>query len=341
MDPYARLAATAAAQGGAFTYRQALDAGLTPGRARTAARRRWVVPERGAYVERSSWDAADRRRRHVLRSAARVLVAADGVVVSHRSAVLVHDLPLLGDPPAEPQLLRRPSAPGHSVGGPGQHVAALADDAVTSVHGVPVTALARTVVDVARTGPVRDGLVVADAALRQGLSGATLEAELAVCRGWPGARTARVVAALADGRAETPLESITRWAVHDLGLPAPETQVEVVAPGGEVVALVDLLWRDLRVVGEADGLGKYDQPGVGRREKLREHALEACGLTVVRNVWDDVWTPVAREAYGRRLRDAFARAAVRPPVVGGDYRTPGLDELRRITAAYDRGRRTS
>lgn len=170
---------------------------------------------------------------------------------------------------------------------------------------------------------------------------AELDAELRRCQGWPGARAARAVGALADGRAETPLESITRWAVHDLGLPPPETQIEVLAPDGTPVALVDFLWRDLRTVGEADGLLKYDTPGAGRREKVREHALERCGLQVVRNVWADVWHAGPRAEYGDRLLAAFARAPLLHPVPGVRYRRPPLEELRRITAAYDRGRRTA
>lgn len=111
------------------------------------------------------------------------------------------------------------------------------------------------------------------------------------------------------------------------GLPLPETQVEVRAPDGTFLGLVDFLWRDQRVVGEADGLGKYDAPLALRKEKLREEGLRACGLEVVRSVWDDVWTAPASARTIARVRQAFAFAGPRPLVPGVSFRTPSLAEL--------------
>jgi hypothetical protein len=96
---------------------------------------------------------------------------------------------------------------------------------------------------------------------------------------------------------------------------------------GEFLGLVDFLWRAQRVVGEADGLGKYDGPFALQKEKLREEGLRACGLEVVRNVWDDVWTAPRRTQLGARVRQAFAFAAEKPAVPGVRFRTPSLDQL--------------
>lgn len=60
------------------------------------------------------------------------------------------------------------------------------------------------------------------------------------------------VVRFADGRSESPLESISRVAFHELGLPAPEPQVEVWL-GDELLARVDFFWRHRKTVGEADG----------------------------------------------------------------------------------------
>ncbi len=92
--------------------------------------------------------------------------------------------------------------------------AGLADTDVTAWFGVPVTTVARTVGDLARTDPPA-GLMAADAALRHGLvTTAELDRVLVGMAGWPGVRRARVVAGLASPLAESPLESLTRWVVH-------------------------------------------------------------------------------------------------------------------------------
>jgi very-short-patch-repair endonuclease len=94
-----------------------------------------------------------------------------------------------------------------------------------------------------------------------------------------------------------------------MGLPAPELQV----PLGDAsrVGIVDFYWREFGVVGEADGLMKYDeeQPESLRAEKLRQEALEDVGFIVIRWTWDDIWRrPDWVEA---RLRSAFMRGAQR------------------------------
>lgn len=332
------LAAVAADQGGPFTRRQALAAGVSPRRIRTLLTREWTELRRGIYVTYALLDAGTAQQQHVVHCAARVLASSGEPVVSHRSAALVHRLPVLGPLPRHPQLTRAAQRPRDTAPRTGLHVASLPPGSTTVVAGVPVTSVARTVCDVARQTDVRHGLVTADAALRAGLDSDALRAEAACCSGWPGSRRAAEVAAAADGRAETPLESITRWACAEQGLPAPETQVEVWAPDGSLVGLVDFLWRAERTIGEADGLAKYDRDGALRAEKLREQQLRSCGYDVVRSTWDDVWLPGGRRAHAERVRQAFAWTAGRPVVPGVRLRVPDLAELRRITAAYERGR---
>jgi hypothetical protein len=152
------------------------------------------------------------------------------------------------------------------------------------------------VVDVARSQPFRAAVVAADAALRARCC--TREELLAVvdaCRGWPGTRQARRVIAFADPRADSPLESISRVAFHDYELPVPILQAVI---GGYERA--DFLWPDYRVIGEADGLGKYTSPEVLRREKEREQSIAQLGFTTFRWTW--------RDAY--RRPDALAHRAL-------------------------------
>ncbi|WP_304050085.1 endonuclease domain-containing protein [Jatrophihabitans endophyticus] len=146
---------------------------------------------------------------------------------------------------------------------------------------MPCTTVERTLVDLARHGR-RDGLVAADAAMHEGLAGRdTLDKELEDAVGWPGVRQAREVLALADGRAESPLETLVRLALHDSGFPPPELQVSI---GGY---RVDMLWPEQRLIVEVDGLAKYSDES-WRREKRREQVLRALGYRVERVTWDDL-----------------------------------------------------
>ena len=189
-----------------------------------------------------------------------------------------------------------------------------------TVLGVPATSLARTVVDVARRHPLRTGLVVADAALRRGMEPAAAAEVLSRSSRRPGARRAAEALRLGDGRAENPLESLGRWAVHELGLPVFEPQVEVRDEHGRFLARVDGAWKEERTVLELDGRGKYDRPGALIEEKQREDLLRDYGLQVGRRLGGrlDATARVRRpgasrvRAGGSRLRPAPRHLGLHP-----------------------------
>jgi hypothetical protein len=165
--------------------------------------------------------------------------------------------------------------------------AALPGNDISSWFGAPFTTVPRTVMDLARHDRAA-GLVAADAALREGLvTRPALAAAVERCAGWPGARAAREMAALASPLAESPLESLTRLCLLDAGLPAPQLQISIVDPTDGWRCRVDLLWSEQRVVLEADGRIKYTHQELWR-EKRRQHRLERLGYRVVRAIWEDV-----------------------------------------------------
>jgi hypothetical protein len=85
-----------------------------------------------------------------------------------------------------------------------------------------------------------------------------------------------------DPARETPLESAS-WAYFiDCAVPLPTPQVDYRDIDGRFVARVDFAWRDRGVIGECDGRIKYADQDALYKEKLREDALRAMGLTVVR-----------------------------------------------------------
>jgi very-short-patch-repair endonuclease len=71
------------------------------------------------------------------------------------------------------------------------------------------------------------------------------------------------------------------------GLPAPELQGWVTGADGRAYR-ADFLWRDQRVIGEADGLVKYTGIEDVRAEKRREDALRQAGYTLVRWMADEL-----------------------------------------------------
>ncbi|TAM90649.1 MAG: DUF559 domain-containing protein [Jatrophihabitans sp.] len=179
---------------------------------------------------------------------------------------------------------------------------------MTFWNGTAVTTVARTVVDCARHDR-RDGLMVADAALRDAIvTAAEIDKSLERATGWPFVRRARSVLALADGRAESPLESLTRLRIAESGLPVPDLQVWIRDPWTGRRYRVDGLWAEQRLVLEVDGRDKY----VGQelqREAEREHALRRLGYRVIRVMWNDVIREWPRTL--ALIRDALAAS---PPV---------------------------
>jgi very-short-patch-repair endonuclease len=265
---------------------------------RELRRGRWTVAARGVFspvvVEGDEHDA--RRKRHALSSSAAALLHP-GRAVSGRSAAILHGLPTFGIP-GQPILTTQGNDPDGRRHGAHVRSASLDAHALTAWYGASLLTVARTLVDLARLDR-RDAIMAADAALRAELvTLAEIETELVGAAGWPGIRQARSVLSLADGRAESPLESLVRLALHDDGFPPPEPQLVV---GGY---RVDFCWPEYRLIVEADGRGKYTDDALWE-EKKRETRLRALGYRVERVLWADVVTswPVT----SRRLQGYFVR----------------------------------
>ena len=223
------------------------------------------------------------------------------------SAAAVHKISRLGRSPERVRLYRERGGPWRD-----RDVAVLVCGLPRShlerVDGIPCTTRSRTAVDLARWVTFRSAVVVMDSALRLGSSPSELSAVITHCTRWPGIRKARRAAAFADGQAQTPIESISRVAFAELGLPRPALQVPLPSVH-DLVGIVDFYWEEYGVIGEADGLLKYDDPAALRAEKLRQEALEALGYIVVRWTWEDIWR--RPEWVVARIRAAFRKAAGR------------------------------
>jgi hypothetical protein len=173
----------------------------------------------------------------------------------------------------------------------------------------PATSPAWTAVEVARSLRRPRVLATLDAALRSGRSirpelwrSATDQA------GRRGIVAVRDLIPLADGRAESPMESEARPAMIDGGLPIPELQYEIVDGNGEL-RRVDFAWPDERIAVEYDGVDCHSGPDAMRWDRRRTAALMDVGWVVIAIVFEDVryraWEFVARiDGQLRRARAA-------------------------------------
>lgn len=210
-----RARAVAQRQGGVLTRAQALAAGLRPAEVETALRQgRWTRTRHGAYAVAGP---PEDDRAALARLVAAAQLRTPGLVALGRTAAALHGLPLLG--PATGLVQARPRAGQRRHDVPRVH---LPDDHVTVLGAVRVTTLARTVVDVARTGTLLQGVVVADAGLHRGVTAGELEQVRDSCRQSPGSRAAAVALGRARRGSESPLESLGRLRLVDGGLPEPE-----------------------------------------------------------------------------------------------------------------------
>jgi len=301
-----------------LTRAQAVAAGIPSAEIRRLLRSgRWTALRRGVYVERSLRDAVSRdpERLHAIEVAALLLVLEHPAVAATTSSARILGLEFLRPPPRELVVVsNHPQVKGERRDGYVLRHAALPDHHVRVRHGVALTAAARTVIDLAGELPFKDAVVLADSALRLGrASTRQLREVLCDCHGWSGIRRAQEVVAFADKKSGSVLESVSRVAFREQGIPPPDTQVAI-GDEWEQYGEVDFLWEEFNVIGEADGLGKYEPDARRsvrdkvRAEKRREERLGDAGYEVVRWGWEDANNP---PRLAGRIRAAFVRGSER------------------------------
>lgn len=159
-------------------------------------------------------------------------------------------------------------------------------DDVTVKAGIPVTTVARTLVDLTDLlGPDRILRAIREADYLRLLDLDALDAAVRRARGRRRLRTLR------DARVHhTPgqivrdeLEHRFLELVRAAGLPAPETNVKVRARGRRYE--IDCLWREQRVAVELDGRAAHARTMAFEEDRARDAALNATGLRPLRFTW--------------------------------------------------------
>jgi very-short-patch-repair endonuclease len=266
---------------GIFTAQQALDGGYSKGAIRhRLTTGQWVAVRRGFYVAASDLATFDQASIHTAAALGAIGAGAVGSYWSAASVLNIQTLLTVGNV----WVTRPPTSRNgrHTLPGIIERAASLPPHHLICTQGIPTTSAARTLIDIARMSGLDAAVVSMDCALRLGLT--TVEDLRLVaedCHTWPGGtRPARSIR-VADGLAESPLESISRMAFMRMQLPQPELQVSFADAAGPI-GRVDFYWKAHRTVGEADGRVKYDQPQALWDEKRREDRLRELGLQVVR-----------------------------------------------------------
>lgn len=234
---------------------------------------------------------AEYRRRYLELATAVGLTRHHPVVFSHRTALAILGLPLLGPWPEVVEILEPRDSSRRTKRGVLVHFGDTGADELVPWGEFWVTSPERTLADVGRSLPAVFSVPALDAGLAE-LSRNGIRAILDREGGMK--NTARAIRALefADPRSGSPGESGSRVLMSVFGAPPPELQVRHPSPiAGRRYFATDFEWPDLRKIGEFDGREKFlkDELLGGRtpgqvvyEEKLREDALRREGNGVGR-----------------------------------------------------------
>jgi very-short-patch-repair endonuclease len=274
LRPIALLIGLAANHSGLLTRKQLLDAGLTrnfiDGRVKCGLLRR---AHAGVYQFGPVSPSYTRERA--------ALLACNGGVIGHQSAVALWQvLPAQRAPDPVDVVLctqrHRGVRPGIRV-----HRCVPADDEITAFEGVPVTTLARTLLDIG-TMSARD--VERAIGVGERLQSDLRDKLTVLLARYPKRRgTGTLRTLLADPSSGTFTRSQAEEELLELirsaGLPMPE--MNVMLHGFEV----DWFWRDARLVVEVDGYAFHGSHRAFGRDRRRDSVMIAAGMRVLRLTW--------------------------------------------------------
>ena len=269
----AAIAALAELQHGVVIRWQLLELGLHP-RAidRRIAAGRLHVLHRGVYA------VGDRALPPLGRLAAAVYASGTGAVAGNRSAAALHGLRAHS---GSPEVTARPGT--RKQRGILITRTTLQRDEITVVQGIPVTTVARTLLDL-------DPRLLERAVREAEFLGVFDLAEVSrLLDRYPQrrgtARLRRVIGAFADSDIRTRSDLEERfWAlVLDANLPRPELNGTVELD--EITIEADVVWRDAKLIVELDGLQAHRTRDAFERDRERDRIAALHDWLVIRVTW--------------------------------------------------------
>ena len=219
---------------------------------------------------------------------AAVLTYGPAAVLSHRSAAGLWGL--RADHRARTDVTVPGAAARRRPGIDVHRSATLSERDITTVDGIPCTAVARTLIDLGDVAGRREVERAVDQAEVKRLFDLRAT-EDALERAGPrrGARVLRAVLAdrqeptLTQSRLEEGFLALCRTAA----LPSPAVNAWIAVEDG-VAYKADFLWRAERLVVETDGRGFHSHRAAFEHDRLRDQRLTLAGYTVVRFTWRQV-----------------------------------------------------
>jgi hypothetical protein len=149
--------------------------------------------------------------------------------------------------------------------------------------GIRLTTPACTAFDLGRRIGLTTAVIRLDALMRATeLKVADIELLADRHRGARGLVQLRRALQPADRGAESPYETTTRLVLVGSGLPRPQTQIEVLAEWGAVMARIDMGWESWKVGVEFDGANQWTDPAQRTWDIDRLAELEARNWTIIR-----------------------------------------------------------
>ncbi|MFT4232309.1 MAG: hypothetical protein QM606_05990 [Leucobacter sp.] len=289
--------------------------------ARDLARRRrsdaLVQVARGWFVAEETWSTWFPEARHLAAVLAVHSNAKEPPLFSHYSAAVLHGLPLWN---LRSQNVHTVSRSHNCDGRVTRHLLDIADHDIVEIAGLRCTGLDRTLADLSRIAGEELLWGCADAVLR-GIARTGRRVDLMAWRAWQdrmreradasagnrGVRLLRRVVELADPRADSVLESVSRLQFDRLGIPV-ELQTPIPSPDGGLYH-IDFKLLGLGVWGEADGDFKYTDPALlaqlspgeaALREKRRDNWIS--GTTGDRMIHWGSRAPATTDRFAAMLR---------------------------------------
>lgn len=225
----------------------------------------------GAYIGADRWERMFPEERLLAATLAYAKRYRErGWVFSHESAAVLWGLPLYKLDSLRVHVAVSAESPSQSTRAVARHSASHGRVEIVEAAGVRFTGLERTLIDLAHAGSAETAIGAADAGIRR-LFRVERDRRVpevdrwrarqlkAMKRSWqPGVRQARQILTLADGRAESVLESVSRLQLSRLGV-SHTVQVPISGIHGRPY-WVDFEFDGQDIFGEVDGATKYIDP---------------------------------------------------------------------------------
>ena len=219
---------------------------------------------------------------------AAVLACGPNAALSYRSAAALHEIRRTARTNIDVTIPGR--SPRKHAGIDVHRSTTLTPEDVTTVHGIPCTTVARTILDLAQVIKGRPLERALDQAEILGLLDlAALDDQIERNKARPAARRLQAVLDqhyIGSTPTWSELEEALLAACRRAKLPMPEVNALIDPHDSDPTAIrVDFVWRDQRVIVETDGHETHHTRRAFEEDRLRDQRLIVAGWTVIRITW--------------------------------------------------------